>query len=142
LSDFESSSGSSDQNHSSPSALSDSASAYSATSHPEWALDLGLSIPTLVGTSNWGNNPTPFKAAPIFTSSGMHTSSSNYWNQPHQQQQQYNGMDVERREKSRVGSIQSEANSGDQTRDQGQGDSSRRSLEMEFDDMINEDVCG
>ncbi|GAA6015317.1 hypothetical protein JCM11491_001009 [Sporobolomyces phaffii] len=139
--DLDSSSSSSENNHSSPSTNSDSA--YSATSHPEWALDLGLSIP------NW-TQPGPFKAAPApvlaSPSAGMHTSSATYWISPHDYAQQA----TEPKGDYRSGAPYSDRRQGyerDDEREQhdtslGFRDTSRQSIEMEFDDMINEDSCG
>ncbi|GAA5981015.1 hypothetical protein JCM5350_000013 [Sporobolomyces pararoseus] len=136
--DFESSSS---ENHSSPSTNSDSA--YSATSHPEWALDLGLSIPTL-HHSNWAH-PSPFKAVP----SSMHTSTSNFWNQPdhfeqpREEEQQHKNLQNDTDSLAFEGGIEGQGRKGEQDDTSLQlGNGSRRSMEMEFDDMINEDSCG
>lgn len=132
------SSSSSSENHSSPSTNSDSA--YSATSHPEWALDLGISIPTL--HSNW-THPAAFKAAPIpSTSSGMHTSDPYFWDAPQRDtgvtvdQQSGAAMSGKRQVQREVGT------EADTSLDAFPGNDPRRSIEMEFDDMINEDSCG
>lgn len=127
--DFDSS-----EDHSSPSTASDSA--YSATSHPEWALDLGLSIPTL-HQGNWTHN-SPFKAAPSFTHTS--TSSSNYWNNHSNGIEQYKMNETEPVEIKPRGKEDREDEPRDDTSLVRAG--SRRSIEMEFDDMINEDSCG
>jgi len=141
-SEYEDFDSSSSENHSSPSTNSDSA--YSATSHPEWALDLGLSIPNL-HQSNWAH-ASPFKAVPTST----HTSTSNFWNPPndyhqaipgHQEHVKIESAAVENSQmRSRDGEHERETETDDTSLHF--GNSSRRSIEMEFDDMINEDSCG
>ncbi|GAA5940528.1 uncharacterized protein JCM15063_002363 [Sporobolomyces koalae] len=128
--DYEDSS--SDSHSSSSPSASDSA--YSASSQPEWALDLGLSIPTLLGGSPWGSHPAPLKLAPVFASStssaAMHApSAASLW-------QGYQDTPVDQQTAIAPAAYERDDAS---VRDDHHP---RRNLAMDFDDMINEDVCG
>ncbi|GAA5901531.1 hypothetical protein JCM5296_006805 [Sporobolomyces johnsonii] len=160
--DSSSSSGGSD-NHSSPSAQSDTASAYSATSHPEWALDLGLSIPALVGSSAsaWNDAGTAAIGAGVrgvsrrgpyaLGGAGQHLHdgslalTGDFWSAapvaaamvaPSPPTNRHFGSPLQQPAQL----VKMEDDDGDGGASLGHH--SKGSFEMEFDDMVHEDLCG